>query len=66
VYEFAMAGWTFNFETQDPITGNFSCFWLFQNIGQSTDLILGQPFLKQFYTVFDSTNAQLGFAISVN
>jgi hypothetical protein len=39
-----------------------SCSWQFSNIGNATQVIIGQPFIWQYYTVFDTDNAQIGIA----
>jgi hypothetical protein len=42
------------------------CKWNFQNLGNTTEIVVGEQFFKQFYTIFDNDNAQMGFAVSTN
>jgi hypothetical protein len=34
--------------------GNTVCFWEFEDVGDQDVFFIGQPFLSQYYTVFDA------------
>jgi hypothetical protein len=45
-------------------TSSSNCFWSFEDIGASQSIQVGQPFLKQFYSVFDADISVVGFGVS--
>lgn len=42
------------------------CYYNFENIGSTNTVLLGQPFITQFYTIFDPQNQQIGLGMSYN
>lgn len=59
-----MSGTNFNFDDVTVDFGN-ECFWNFHNLGDGgTEIIVGETFFKQFYTIFDSENSQIGFGLA--
>ena len=62
---FVMSGSSFTVQKDDPLLPT-ECVWNFQNLGDKNEIVVGEQFFKQFYTVFDTDNAQLGFGISTN
>ncbi|KAI9206937.1 eukaryotic aspartyl protease-domain-containing protein [Polychytrium aggregatum] len=49
---------------RDPTSSNSPCILGFANIGTFPDVILGDTFLRKYYTVFDPKNTQVGLAPS--
>ena len=62
---FVMSSSTFTFERTNAYQQT-ECVWNFQNTGNNNEITIGEQFFKQFYTVFDGQNNQLGFALSTN
>jgi len=46
------------------ISGSESYSWINSGGDSGVDFIIGQKFLENYYTVFDTTNSQIGFATS--
>jgi len=67
---FSMSGRNFTTEDYDAIELISTCYWNLQDIGEEVgglnQVLVGEQFFKQFYTVFDSENASVGIGISNN
>jgi hypothetical protein len=67
---FSMSGRNFTTEEYDDVNLCDICYWNLQDIGEEVgglnQVLVGEQFFKQFYTVFDSENASVGIGISNN
>jgi hypothetical protein len=65
---------TFQFGTNTAFTlnsrnftySNGNCYFNFANLGYYDNIIIGQAFISEFYTIFDTENSRIGLGISAN
>jgi hypothetical protein len=61
-----MYGQTYLHNTTDTAGVVNGCVWGFKDSNTTgNDFILGEQFVTQFYTIFDSDNEQMGFGVSI-
>lgn len=61
-----MYGQTYLHNTTDTAGVVNGCVWGFKDSNTTgNDFILGEQFVTQFYSIFDSENEQMGFGVSV-
>merc|ERR1719247_3781965 len=48
----------------DSVHGKQQCNLGIQSLGQEAPWILGDPFLRKYYTVWDNENERVGFALA--
>jgi hypothetical protein len=52
---YTLGGWSL--QQSGTINSSPVCIWTLQNIGEQNNVVVGLPFFRQFYTVFDSDNS---------
>lgn len=60
---FVMAGSSMVYESKS-LLGLTQCNWSIQSVGDHSEFVIGETFFKQFYTIFDNNNGQVGFGVS--